>query len=363
LLLGVLAYRLIVDRGRLLLQLEALESRLGSAHSIPSGDVIEAFGFPPGSPAPDFALPDLTGTERALEGWRGRRLLLVFFDPDCRFCLDLLPSLESTRSESTIVVVATGAPDRIRALVEEHDLCCTVLLQQENEVSQLFRVPGTPAAYAVDENGLIAGPLTLGSEAVLDLAAGRHAETAPGATTKLRLLPLSESRLLRTGLEAGARAPLFTRDERLVPELAAFCEEASEGPAVPAGTFDVVHVFRLAALPYARSAVAGERHADLDDVEPKTYRRLAELHRLGGDEGSARGMEAEARLYEPLQDEVVASCRCGPAAGSGSRSSRRSRTASPWSAHRSEPKVSRSRPDGTCCWPRARASSRAAARS
>jgi len=205
----VLVYRLIVDRGRLLLQVEALESRLGALHEIPSGEVVEALGFPVGSPAPDFALPDLTGAERALESWRGRRLVLVFFDPDCRFCLELLPGLSSLRAQREVVVVATGSQDRIRALVEEHELSCPVLLQRENEVSQLFRVPGTPAAYPIDENGLVAGLLTLGSEPVLDLAAGRDAEGEPGATTELRVRPVSESRLLRTGLAAGVRAPDF----------------------------------------------------------------------------------------------------------------------------------------------------------
>jgi glycosyltransferase involved in cell wall biosynthesis len=100
--------------------------------------------------------------------------------------------------------------------------------------------------------------------------------------------------------------PLYARwDEALVPELGALCEAVSEGPAVPTEPFDVAHVLRLAALPYARRAVAGERHVDLDDVEPRTYRRLAALHRLRGEEESARQMEAQARLYEPLQDEVL----------------------------------------------------------
>ena len=208
--LGALFYRLLVDRGRLLLQVEALEARLGAAHEIPSGELVEAFGFPVGSPAPDFALPDLTGKERALEQWRGRQLVLVFFDPSCRFCLELLPDLASVRSEAAIVLVATGSPERMQALAEEHDLSCPVLLQEENDVSVLFRIPGTPAAYPVDEQGLIAGPLTLGSEAVLDLAADRPRRGDASATTKLRLRPLSESRLLRTGLEAGVRAPLFS---------------------------------------------------------------------------------------------------------------------------------------------------------
>jgi glycosyltransferase involved in cell wall biosynthesis len=100
--------------------------------------------------------------------------------------------------------------------------------------------------------------------------------------------------------------PLYARwDEGLVPELAALCSEVTEGPVVPARPFDVLHVFRLAALPYSRPADVGERHVDLDDVEPKTYRRLAALSRLNGDEERARSMELEAQLYAPLEDEVL----------------------------------------------------------
>ncbi len=102
--------------------------------------------------------------------------------------------------------------------------------------------------------------------------------------------------------------PLYARwDERLVPELARLCETVSEGAAVEAGPADVLHVFRLAALPFARGCGAAQRHVDLDDVEPKTLRRVADLHRLHGDEERARSLEAQARLYEPLVDEVLGS--------------------------------------------------------
>ena len=172
-------------------------------------------GLPVGSPAPDFALPDLDGDERPLEEWRGRRVALVFFDPGCRFSMETLPGLAALPADPApdapaVVVVATGAHDRIRALAAEHDLSCTVLLQEADEVNRLFHVPGTPVAYPVDEDGWIAGPLAVGSEAVLAVAAGRTAAGDRGRTTRPRIRPVSESKLLRTGLEPGAAAPPFT---------------------------------------------------------------------------------------------------------------------------------------------------------
>jgi polysaccharide biosynthesis protein PslH len=73
--------------------------------------------------------------------------------------------------------------------------------------------------------------------------------------------------------------------------------------------FDVVHVFRLAALPHARSWLgqAGDRpqlHLDLDDVESTTHRRLADLYRQNGDLRRAQHEEVEAERYAVLEAEV-----------------------------------------------------------
>ncbi len=74
--------------------------------------------------------------------------------------------------------------------------------------------------------------------------------------------------------------------------------------------FDIVHVFRLAMLPFARhfldgSSGAPERHLDLDDVESATHRRLAALCRLNGEDARALFFESEARRYEALEDEAL----------------------------------------------------------
>jgi len=75
--------------------------------------------------------------------------------------------------------------------------------------------------------------------------------------------------------------------------------------------FDVVHVFRLAMLPYARPYLERSprprAHLDLDDVESLSRRRIAALHRAEGDPGAAAEEEAaadgaEAREAEALRD-------------------------------------------------------------
>jgi glycosyltransferase involved in cell wall biosynthesis len=89
----------------------------------------------------------------------------------------------------------------------------------------------------------------------------------------------------------------------------------SQGPPRPAclfrdAPFDVVHVFRLASLPFARPWLdppgrSPKRHLDLDDLESSTRTRLAALYRANGLEPLARSEEAEARRSRTLEAEVL----------------------------------------------------------
>src|ERR1044072_7325666 len=74
--------------------------------------------------------------------------------------------------------------------------------------------------------------------------------------------------------------------------------------------FDVVHVFRLSMMPYARpyinvSSGTPKRHLDLDDIESETHRRIAALCRLNKEGPRAAYYEMEARRYEALEEEVL----------------------------------------------------------
>src|SRR5439155_8005130 len=54
---------------------------------------IEREGLKAGTPAPDFSLPDIHGDTVSLEQFRGRKVLLVFTDPQCGACDELSPKL------------------------------------------------------------------------------------------------------------------------------------------------------------------------------------------------------------------------------------------------------------------------------
>src|SRR5208337_2923754 len=85
-------------------------------------------------------------------------------------------------------------------------------------------------------------------------------------------------------------------------------------PAVMWGDsrFDVVHVFRLAMVPFGKPYLRGffrrpRRHLDLDDIESFTRRRIASLYRQNGASAMAAYEEAEAARSESLENEAFRS--------------------------------------------------------
>lgn len=210
--------QLIRQNGRILLRLEAIEARLppNSAPVRPP-----AQGLPVGAAAPEFELPDLAGTPRKLSQFRGRELLLLFFNPGCGFCTKMAADLAALaldgRAGSALpIVVTTGDLEANRKLVAQYGIQCVVLLQKQTEIASLYRAQGTPMGYRIDAAGRIASELAVGGEPLLKLAAAPRVRSAVGGSGTDRSRKhhepdpsLARSRLNRSGLKAGTTAPEF----------------------------------------------------------------------------------------------------------------------------------------------------------
>jgi peroxiredoxin len=127
-------------------------------------------GLPIGEVAPPIALPDLTGRTVSLSDFKGRKTLVVFWNPGCGFCQRMLPDLkawEHNRSSGSpeLLVVSTGAAEANQNI----GLHSPVLLDGAFAVARQFRGGGTPSGVLVDAEGKIASELAVGAPGVLAL--------------------------------------------------------------------------------------------------------------------------------------------------------------------------------------------------
>jgi peroxiredoxin/uncharacterized membrane protein YphA (DoxX/SURF4 family) len=127
-----------------------------------------------GSPAPSVRLPDLAGNLVDLAGFRGQPVLLLFWNPGCGFCRQMLGDLrtwEATRNQDMpqLLVVSGGPVEANQAM----GLRAAVVLDPGFASGQAFGAHGTPSAVLIDGEGRIASGLAVGGQAVLALATTR----------------------------------------------------------------------------------------------------------------------------------------------------------------------------------------------
>ena len=181
----LILYGLLRQNGRLLARLGAVEETLAAAGLAQSENgARSAPGLPVGAPAPAFGLRDVRGEEVALEDLRarGKPVVLLFTDPNCGPCADLLPEVGRWQREYaekvTVSLVGRGSAEENQAEVSEHGVE-NVLLQEDWEVADAYQVEATPSAVVISPEGTIRSPLGQGPgevEALVEHAVGARAQ-------------------------------------------------------------------------------------------------------------------------------------------------------------------------------------------
>lgn len=175
--------------------------------------------------APAFDLPTTDGRRLTLQKVlsRGKPVLLLFVDPACGPCRELVPDIHEWHrrfgDEITVVLISRGDP--ITNLRKFGDLA--VALQDDREIYDLYDVEGTPTGVLVSRDGLIREPYAPGRAEIRELVMramqgtpgpdkGRATNAAGnvGAEPELRLAQAP------TPGTAGTRLPLPDLDGRYV---------------------------------------------------------------------------------------------------------------------------------------------------
>ena len=130
-----------------------------------------------GEKAPSLLLPDLSGKPREVASLRGRSTLLLFWNPNCGFCQQMLNDLKAFDEAPSVdspelLLISSGTPEDGRAM----KLRAPILLDRDSRAATAFGAGGTPMAILLDARGHIASEVAAGAQAVLALAKGAGAQ-------------------------------------------------------------------------------------------------------------------------------------------------------------------------------------------
>lgn len=122
-----------------------------------------------GAPAPDFALGDLDGKEVKLSSFKGKTVVLEWFNSECPYVQashtrgSLVDTAKRARKKGVVwLAVNSGAPgkqgagaQRSRAGVKAFGLEHPVLLDESGQVGKAYGATNTPHLFVIDAKGTL----------------------------------------------------------------------------------------------------------------------------------------------------------------------------------------------------------------
>lgn len=213
--LGLSTLYLFRQNGRLLLRIEALESRVlsrnppAAAHPAPPWN-----GLPLGSKAIPFELPSLVGGRTTLDDLlrNNKPLLLITTDPKCGPCNSLLPDIASWQknlaSEINIVLISHGRYADNRSKAAEYNLQ-NVLVAKNHAVAEKYHAVGTPTAVLIRGDGTIGSSAVGGADRIRELVSNKVWTDAGFAVFMKGISHAAASTSRKPGLPIGSVPPDF----------------------------------------------------------------------------------------------------------------------------------------------------------
>lgn len=132
--------------------------------------------------APNLELTSVSGMPWLLADQRGHPLTLLFVDPDCPSCQEVLVQYAAC-SRAGIVVISQGAADEPINVMSAALPGSMLLMQKRREAAHAFRMLETPAIYEIDSASVIsAGPIIGRQHLTRYLADGICRDTLPGTS-------------------------------------------------------------------------------------------------------------------------------------------------------------------------------------
>ena len=144
----------------------------------------------PGDTAPDFTLPDDTGSEVSLSDFRGKQVIVYFYPaamtPGCTTqACDFSDSLEALSGINTEVIgISPDAPEKLAKFRERDGLTITLLSDADKSVMTDWGAYGEKKLYGKVVEGVIRSTVVVGEDGVVTHA--RYNVKATGHVARIR---------------------------------------------------------------------------------------------------------------------------------------------------------------------------------
>jgi thiol-disulfide isomerase/thioredoxin len=250
--LGWVIAQAIAQQSRLSDRIDDLTAALARGIEPDRSPVLDALK---GERAPGFSLLDLSGSTHTIDSLihPERPLLLIFAEPRCGPCYELLPDIAGWQrlygDRLTVALISTGEVATNRAMTAEFGIE-RVLLQRDMELVHAYNLKQAPAGVLVRGDGRIAAGPRYGSTAIRELVAdtlGLQLPPAPvKAVTAIQIgepapalrLPDLHGRLVDLRAYRGSAVMLLfwspgcSHCQSLLPELQAYQARANRLPTI-----------------------------------------------------------------------------------------------------------------------------------
>jgi peroxiredoxin len=119
-----------------------------------------------GDQAPDFQLQTLDGKTVRLSDYRGQGVFLNFWATYCPPCKKEMPYMQNQYEKFkdkgvTILAVDVGEPKlTVEKFVKRYGLTFPILLDEKEEVIDLYGVGAIPVTFLIDKNGKVVDRIT-----------------------------------------------------------------------------------------------------------------------------------------------------------------------------------------------------------
>ena len=168
--------KLFSQQGRMLLRIDNLEHDLAQRGRASQSHAMPAAGLAMGALAPDFEfIPVAGGAAQAMAHRLAtqQEAVLIFVNPDCSPCHEVLDWLLHRPDSASAVVITSGSPEHNRRMRKSYKNL-DIVIQSGQEAQDRYGVIGTPSAVRV-RDGRIASGFAIGLTPIQSLFAPTNA--------------------------------------------------------------------------------------------------------------------------------------------------------------------------------------------